>query len=283
MLALVVFCILFFDQKSSEVEVLEVGLKNDGETYKEMFHNISPSTAVEIQEGKPRLSIGDEKPECISLKEYLNSEDVKDVERIFNENNLSPSSVEDYLIALDESELILEAMSGNNEAYYVLGMNKHWSSHHTAKLNPTLNNISDLGVPKPLDLTTLKESRKYLWDASINGISIALLELASTFDTEVNHSDLSDEEVKILYENKYLYRRLFISVSPEVSEIYSLSMTRLNRDFDFLDLNDLEGVYGDLYNKWRDKRSSIGKGVKIEVSIPDYIKKSWDKKYKICN
>ncbi|MBU2979399.1 hypothetical protein [Alteromonas sp. C1M14] len=242
------------------------------------------SEYVDAEQSQKVLSVPEtsQRSDCLTLAEFLENEEVNAVNEFILENNLSPNSVDDYLIELSEEELLLEADSGNQDALYVLGMNKHWSSHRTINTNPALNNSRQIGKAQPLDKKTLLEARKYLWQAGLREFSIALLELGSTYDTEINSSRLTDDEKLELLRKKYLYRRLFISVSPVISNFYSLEMEQLNDDFEFLETSDVEREYTEIYDQWKVERAELGKGEKVALKIPDSISTSWGDKYIIC-
>lgn len=273
---------LYFSKSNISNESNETTQKEPTKKIQKIVNSVTTNDDV-VMSIEPITHIVNEQPNCIPIDVFTNRYEVTTVEKFFKENLLSESTVDSYLTTMSESQLILEAESGNVQSLFVLGMNYQWYSNHTTFQNPNLS-LSDFDTnDKTLDMAILEKSREFLWLAAVNGIAIAVPELANTYSIEKNaKAHLGIDQSKLLL-SELTHKILFYKVAPAVAKLSGFNNEELIAEYDEISSSTNTAYFNELFVKWSKARSEIGKNEMIELSIPEDVKDAYYKDFDICN
>lgn len=241
-------------------------------------HNVEHNSQVESNSSLKDL----EPSECIVLTQSQSSEYD---EIIINSNNVeivTGLTIDEYLLDLDENQLVLEYKAGNAKAAFVLGANYQYRSHNSIWSNPFLGlEGSDfLGHPTPFNSELMEASREWFWAAAVGGSPMALLEIATTYSIESKllKKDYSSGGIKMSAEkfairmkelkaNELSYGMLFDEFATDISKFFNYDALTIKNEFSSLDMEDKQRIYDDVKARWLNLRLNQGRASKINFEV----------------
>lgn len=217
---------------------------------------------------------------CIELSQIEHQINSEMYEEFLRKNNLSLWTINDYLREMSNDDLELEFRSGNAEAAFVLGMNLYYSSYNTNTTHPDLlkgkpptktNNI------KILDKSQLNSGRDWLWISALNGVGIALAEISGSYRLESQFLNQNTKNVASLTSKlnalELSYQMLHHEVNSEIVQLIKLDSDSIKKQFIKNEYEEKDLFLKEIKEKWLFEREEMGKEFKINIKIPEEIKK----------
>lgn len=266
-----------------------IGGKNNEYHLKENENIEQSSNPVNSTFKKPQVQViktfnNDGVESCIDLSKIEYQINSEMYEEFLRDNTLSLWTVNDYLREMSNDELELEYMSGNPDAAFVLGMNLVYSSYNTNTTHPDLlkgNIPPKVNKIKDLDHKKLDSGRNWLWQAALNGVGIALAEIAGSYGLEnqliKQNNQLSIEDITNLKAKltslELSYQILYHAVNSEVIKLHKINTKEVERKFSNHQYEKKGELLTQLKKKWILNREEIGKQFDINVKISEDIQK----------
>jgi hypothetical protein len=190
----------------------------------------------------------------------------------------------DHINYLDEAPLLELAQESNVKAMYILGVNYRW---HATMENFRAENVRPPELDKPVykqrktpNLTIMNKARHWLNLAALNGQTIALRELAVSYDQlayNMNELDNPDKnEIERLNLIAMAYRALHDELVPQLAdndEVIELS-------------TEQQVIYRPLYQfvktRWADQRELLGLPFTVDLNIPIEVTQLNDLQQQLC-